>query len=52
MMPKDQMNLFRPTNLKRGQVSESWPKKGQSGSPGLPLQAKERAQVICNLTIA
>ena len=28
-MSKSQINFFRPTNLKRGQISESWPKKGQ-----------------------
>jgi len=25
--------FFRPTNLKRGQISKIWPKKGQSGNP-------------------
>ena len=31
--PKGQTNFLRPTNLKRGQISEIWPKKGQSGNP-------------------
>jgi len=30
---KGQTNFFRPTNLKRGRISEIWPKKGQPGNP-------------------
>jgi len=33
MRPKGQLKPFRPTNLKRGQISEIWPKKDQSGNP-------------------
>jgi len=33
--PKGRPKFFRPTNLKRGQISEIRSKKGQSGNPGL-----------------
>jgi len=52
MMPKGQIKFYTPTNLKRGQISEIWPKKGQSGNPDQPLHPKERARVICNLITA
>jgi len=29
---KSQLNFFRPTNLKQGQISEICPKKGQPGN--------------------
>jgi len=32
-VPKGQIIFFRPTNLKWGQISEIWPKKGQPGNP-------------------
>jgi len=38
--------------LKRGQISEIWPKKANLATLDLPLQAKKRAQVICNLITA
>jgi len=38
--------------LKRGQVSEIWPKKGQSGNPNLRLHAKNWTWVNCKLTTA
>jgi len=30
---KVQMKLFRPTNLRWGQIFEIWPKEGQLGNP-------------------
>jgi len=51
-MSKGRIKFFRPTNLKRGQISEIWPKKANLATLDLPLQAKERAQVICNLITA
>jgi len=33
--PKGQLKFFRPTNLKRGQFFEIWPKKGQRGNPAV-----------------
>jgi len=32
--PKSQTYFLRPTNLKRGQISEIWPKKGQPDNLG------------------
>ena len=49
---KGQIKLFRPTNLKQSNISEIWPKKGQSGNCDLLLQAKEWTRVNCKLTIA
>jgi len=39
--PKIQINVFRPTNLKRIQISEIWPKKGQPGNPGITYRRKQ-----------
>ena len=35
--PKDQLKVFWPTNLKRGEIFEVCPKRGQSGKPGFNL---------------
>ena len=37
--------VFRPTNLKRGQISEIWPKNDQSGNP-LPWYLTQHRNII------
>jgi len=55
MRPKGQLKFFRPTNLKRGQISEICLKKGQSANPAQKPQfswfpCHEYFSMTCNGT--